>query len=211
MSRSEMTVAQMKAVEENLGDLKLYRVPERVTVSAKGLKQIAFLDKDSVKGKLVYESDCSWWRASEDAMPARMRFETVNDAKHGLGAAMPMGGITFFEPGPAGDLFVGEEQLRDYAEGQEVEIELGGSAQVFATCERVGGIGPDEGWARMKATLTNANPGPVRLRLRLGSPLEWRMRGLRKTRVKDAETVYEETVPANATLDVSWELGNTGA
>jgi len=204
-----MVTSMMKAVEEALGDLKLYRVPERVTVAAKGLKQVAFLDKDSVSGKLVYQADCSWWQANEEAVPAQMRFETVNDAKHGLGAALPMGGITFFEPTTHGELFVGEQRLRDYAEGQDVEIGLGESAQVFARCERIGDVGPDEGWAAMQARLTNANPDPVKLRLRLGSPLSWTVRGLRGTRVKDGEVVYETTVPANGSLDVHWELRDT--
>jgi hypothetical protein len=201
-----VTGSRMKAVEEALGDLKLYRVPERVTVSAKGLKQVAFLDKDAVRGTLTYQAGCQWWSPYDEASAVEMRFETVNDEKHGLGVAMPMGGITFFEPSPRGDLFVGERQLRDYASGQDVEIPLGASAQVFATCTRVSGGNPDNGWAGMKATLTNANPYPIRLRLQLGSPRQWQARGLKATRVKDGETVYEVTLPANGRRELSWEV-----
>jgi hypothetical protein len=200
-----VTGVRMKAVEEGLGDLKLYRVPEPVTVSAKGLKQVAFLDKDAVRGKLMYQVGCQWWSTYDEPSAAQMRFETVNDAKHGLGVALPNGGITFFEPSARGDLFVGEQQLRDYASGQDVEIPLGPSAQVFATCARVGGEGPGKGWAGMKATLTNANPHPVTLRLQLGSPRQWQVRGLTATRLKDGETVYELTLPANGKRELSWE------
>jgi hypothetical protein len=197
---------QFKARQEDLGDLKLYRVPERVTVAAKGLKQIAFLDKGRVTGKLMYEASCDWGDADDESVsPAQMRFETVNDAKHGLGVALPTGGVTFFEPSSRGDLFVGEQQVRDYASGQDVEIPLGDSAQVFATCEAAGDD-PEKGWADMKATLTNANPHPVTLRLKLGSPLQWRVRGLRATRVKDGETVTEITLPANAKRELSWQV-----
>ena len=198
------------AKEEALGDLKLYRVPERVTVSAKGLKQVAFLDKDSVRGKLVYQSSCEWRDTDEDPAAARMRFETVNDEKHGLGVSLPQGGITFFEPSSRGDLFVGEQQLRDYASGQDVEIELGQSAQVFATCADEGGD-PGKGWARLKTTLSNANPHPVTLRLKLGSPQQWRVRGLKGTTVKDGETAVLVTVPANATREVAWSVRNADA
>ena len=59
--------AAMLAEEEALGDLKLYRVPEPVTVSAKSLKQIAFLDQDEVEGRLLYQSHCE---------PLAMRFPT---------------------------------------------------------------------------------------------------------------------------------------
>ena len=199
------------AGEETLGDLKLYRVPEPVTVAAKGLKQVAFLDRSAVSGKLIYQADCEWWAADEDPTAAEMRFETVNDAKHGLGVSMPMGGITFFEPSSQGDLFVGEQQLRDHAKGQDVEIPLGESSQVFAACERVGKNDPNKGWSGMKATLTNANPHAVKLRMKLGSPLQWRLRGLKATRVKDGESIYEITLPANARREIAWEIQQTDA
>jgi hypothetical protein len=203
--------AVMVAAQENLGDLKLYRVPEHVTVAAKGLKQIAFLDKDAVRGKLVYQADCNWWSAEVDPAAAQMRYETVNDAKHGLGAALPMGAISFFESSPRGDLFVGEQQMRDYASGQDVEIPLGESAQVFASCERAGKGDPEKGWASMTAVLTNANPHAVTLRLKLGSRRQWRLRGLKATRLKDGETVYELMVPANGRRELSWEVGTADA
>jgi hypothetical protein len=197
---------RFKAIEEALGDLKLYRLPERVTVAAKGLKQVAFLDKDAVRGKLVYQADCNWRSGDDGPVAAEMRFETVNDEKHGLGVAMPMGGITFFEPSPRGELFVGEQQLRDYASGQDVEIPLGESSQVFSACERTGKADPGKDWAGMKTTLGNANPHSVTLRLKLGSPLQWQVRGLKATRVKDGETVYEVSVPANGKREIAWEI-----
>jgi hypothetical protein len=199
--------AAIVAAEEALGDLKLYRVPEPVTVSAKGLKQVAFLDRNAVEGRLMYETECSPWTETGAFVPARMRFETVNDKAHGLGVALPMGGVTFFEPTSRGDLFVGEQQLRDHAEGQDVEIDLGESAQVFAECVA---IGPDETGERrrVRATLTNANPAPVTVRLKLGSPSAWTLSSLRGTRLKDGEAVHEVTVPANGTREVTWRISS---
>ena len=195
----------MVAREEALGDLKLYRVPERVTVAAKGLKQVAFLDKNAVSGKLMYQSECEWGSSAAGPTAAEMRFETVNDEKHGLGVSLPTGGVSFFEPSSRGDLFIGEQQVRDYASGQAVEIPLGDSDQVFATCASAGGD-PDKNWGSLKAALTNANPHPVTLRLKLGSPLQWHVRGLAATRVKDGETVYELVVPANGRREVAWSV-----
>src|SRR5690606_6214214 len=137
MARQEIVVTGsrvMKAVEEQLGDLKLYRVPERVTVAAESLKQVAFLDEDKVEGRLLYKAACSPRERHEQAVPAEVLLATVNDKRHGLGAALPMGGITVFEPSAFGDQLVAEQRLRDYAEGQDVEIALGESRQVFAQC-----------------------------------------------------------------------------
>jgi hypothetical protein len=82
----------MKAAEEALGDLKLYRVPERVTVAAKGLKQVAFLDQDEVQARMLYRTPCAPWDARDEAQAAAMLLVTVNDKAHGLGMALPMGG-----------------------------------------------------------------------------------------------------------------------
>src|SRR5690606_38252816 len=62
----------MKAVEEALGDLKLYRVPEPVTVLAKSLKQVVFLDQDEVRGRLLYKVACSPWEQFDEPRPGSM-------------------------------------------------------------------------------------------------------------------------------------------
>jgi hypothetical protein len=195
--------AEMKAVEEALGDLKLYRVPEPVTVAAKSLKQVVFLDQDAVEGRLLYKTGCSPWEGQQEAMPTGMLLATVNDKRHGLGMALPMGGITVFEPSAFGD------QLRDYAEGQDVELALGESSQVFAQCERTSDFDPyDEPtrWTPVRVTLSNANRNPARVRVVLGASGDWQLRGLQGTRVKDGEVIVEVTVPANGRRVVSWEL-----
>jgi hypothetical protein len=216
LSRADVAAAApaLKAVEEALGDLKLYRVPEPVTVSAKSLKQVVFLDQDQVEGRLLYKIACSPWDNQDEPLPAGMLLATVNDKQHGLGMAMPMGGITVFEPSSFGEQLVAEERIRDYAEGQDVELALGASSQVFARCERVGGIDPHEvptRWTPIRVILTNANRNPARVRLVLGASGDWQLRGLSGTRVKDGEVIVEVTVPGNGRREVSWELRPAGA
>ena len=203
----------MKAVEEALGDLKLYRVPERVTVSAKGLKQIAFLDEDKVEGRLLYNTACSPWDDREDALPTGMLLVTVNDKKHGLGMALPTGGVTVFEPSAFGEQLVAENRIRDYAEGQDVELDLAASSQVLVECGTPQDIDWEKQprrWMPISAVITNANPAPVTLRLVLGAPGEWRFRGLRGTRVKDGEVTVEVTVPGNGRREVTWDVRPAG-
>jgi hypothetical protein len=215
IARSDLAAAApaMKAVEEALGDLKLYRVPEAVTVSAKSLKQVVFLDQDAVEGRLLYKVACSPWDNQDEPLPAGMLLATVNDKRHGLGMALPMGGITVFEPSSRGEQLVAEERMRDYAEGQDVELALGSSSQVFALCERPGLVDPGENsarWVPMRVTLTNANRNPARVRIVLGASGDWQFRGIRDTRVEDGETIVEVTVPGNGRRVVSWEVRQPG-
>jgi hypothetical protein len=203
----------MKAEEEALGDLKLYRVPVPVTVSAKGLKQVAFLDQDSVEGKFLYRTDCSPWSLRDEPVRASMLLVTVNDRKHGLGMALPMGGVAVFEPSAFGEQLVAEENIRDYAIGQDIEINLGESSQVFAQCERLADFDLDEDrarWSPMRTTLTNANANPVNVRVALGPSGTWRLRGIKGTRVKDGQVIVEVTVPGNGTRELNWNVRPAG-
>ncbi|MGX7895655.1 DUF4139 domain-containing protein [Tsuneonella sp. HG222] len=207
VSARQMAAAPaMVAEEEDLGDLKLYRVPEPVTLSAKGLKQVAFLDRRGVKGEMLYKAACHPWAYQEDGsfVPAEMLLATVNDAKHGLGVALPTGAITVFEPTAYGDLLAGEQQLRNYAAGQDVEIAMGQSAQVFAACEVIGrepSFEPGD-TVTMRVRLSNAARSAARVRLSLGGSGENAVSGLRGVRVKDGERVADIDVPASGTREV---------
>lgn len=198
-----------KAQEEALGDLKLYRVPDRVTVAAQSLKQVAFLDQDDVEGRLLYKTTCTPWDQQDEPQPASILLATVNDKRHGLGMALPMGGVTVFGPSAFGDQLVAEDQVRDYAEGQDVELGLGESRQVFAQCQQPDEDGGEEGdapWRPMRTTISNANPEPVTLRVALGSPVDLQFRGLKRTLVKDGMTIAEVTIPGNSRRVVAWEV-----
>ena len=199
--------AAMVAQQEELGDLKLYRVPEPVTVSAKGMKQIAFLQRDLVKVDVIYRGDCTPDDASDDSVPLEMRVETDNKEKNGLGVPMPMGGITVFEPTGEGTLLLGEDSLRDYAKGEEVNFTLGSSNQIRMQCavskSKVGNKGET---SQMLAVFTNANRDAVKVRLDLGGAGEWTVKRGAKVRVKDGRQIYEFAVPGGGQVERKWTV-----
>tara|TARA_A100001391_G_scaffold114041_4_gene76851 strand:- start:10273 stop:11901 length:1629 start_codon:yes stop_codon:yes gene_type:complete len=221
MDSAEITVTgAMMATEEDLGDLKLYRVPEPVTVSAKGLKQVAFLDQPEVEGRIVYRaSQCDPWSAlpSDDDTAvfdaATLMLVTKNDEEHGLGAALPLGNMALFEPSPAGDLLVGELDLRDYAVGQEVELDIGQSPQVITQCARVGEKDPDSygsRWIPMRARIGNANPHSVKMRIMLGPEAGWDYRFARQRLLsKNGIRYVELDIAANTIADFDWHMHST--
>ena len=211
MARSqEIVVTGARIAEqEQLGDLKLYRFPEAVTVSAKGLKQVAFLDRNDVRGRLLYRTSCE--PGDQEARPSSVEllFATVNDRAHGLGVALPSGSVAFFEPSAAGELLVGSPNLRDHAEGQDVELELGQSRQVMAQCNELTDYDASSTrWTRMRAVITNANDAPVTLRLQQGWSSQWTVRG-RGSRLRDGQRITEVSVPANGQRVVEWEVRPT--
>ena len=209
------------ASEEQLGDLKLFRIPEQMTVRAKGLKQVAFLNKEKVRGEFLYRARCEPYDYfpdiddDEDINFTQMLLAMKNEEKRGLGAALPMGGMALFEPGPAGEQLVAELDMRDYAVGQDIELELGESTQVFSKCARFSAPEPDDArrkWTEMRASLTNANNHPVRVRMVIGYPrdydVQWRGK---KVRLKDGRSVVELKLPANSRKDYKWKIRHTEA
>ena len=195
------------AQEENLGDLKLYRVPIRMDVNAQGMKQVRFLDEEGVEGAIRYETQCHPWNSNPDPRATAMLIETVNDEDSGLGVALPSGEVSVFERSALGELWVGDVRLRDYARGQDVELPLGQSSQVFATCEWSGDrsvVGWEKIWSGMRLELTNANDRPVTVKAELGVPLQWEVRGVR-SEVVNGQRVVELRVPANGTRTLRWE------
>lgn len=209
----------VQAAEEQLGDLKLYRVPETMTVNAKGLKQVAFLNRQDVKGEFFYIAGCTPYdlfrSAADDPSalgPAQLTLFMKNDKKSGLGVALPMGKVALFEPGSAGTQLVSELNLRDYAVDQDIELSLGASHMVHSQCAAQVANDPDsEGqrgkWLPMRAEISNANEAPVRVRFELGQASVWDLRWPgQRVRIKDGQQIIEVTVPANATRTFDWKI-----
>ncbi len=206
-----MRSAVVTAEEEDIGDLKLFRVPGRVDVAAKGMKQVAFLDKDAVKGRFLYQAGCDAYHwiipESEEPEAVSLLLVTKNEDRKGLGVALPQGKLALFEPTSRGDQLAAETALRDYARGQDVELDLGTSGQVFALCGHIDEEPRDSRqWTKMQAHITNANPHPVKLRLLVGYAGEYDVRFPRhKVETKNGSQTVELTVPANTTKVFDWK------
>lgn len=202
--------ARMLATEEDLGDLKLYRVPIRVDVAARGIKQVAFLDREGISAVIHSFTDCEPWRADERPHPARTMLVLRNDRASGLGVALPAGSVSVFVEGPRGPLLLAEPAMADSAAGQEVEWPLGPSAHMQAQCRHITPADRQaSGWRRMELRLANAGPDPALVRVRLGLASEWQVRQI-EAGVRDGQIEALVTVPANAARTVLWEARMIG-
>jgi hypothetical protein len=125
----------MTAQQEELGDLKLYRIPEPVTVAAQSRKQVAMIDRKQVKFSRVYSGtfrSFGYGRggAGPESQGAARILRTENLQSQGLGLPLPAGGVAVFEQARGESLLVGESNLTDRAIGEEVEFATGQSSDV---------------------------------------------------------------------------------
>src|SRR3546814_12573137 len=85
-----MSPGAVVASQEDLGDLKLYRVPIPVTVAANGQKQVALLVKDGVPFRTIYRLRLHPGDEGKAMMPETL-LRMQNKKAEGLGVTLPSG------------------------------------------------------------------------------------------------------------------------
>jgi hypothetical protein len=180
------------AEQEDLGDLKLYRIPFPVTVAAQSQKQVAFLSKQSVKGEVVYRSRIDGGGYDDVAM----LFRVQNKKEDGLGEAMPAGKMAFFQTAAGRRMLVGESQIEDKAVGEEIEFTFAEASNVDVDIEET-----DTGkkWEKHEITVSNANPFPVTFEAEFFTDeYEKYTRFSGKTFRKKGKTIWRVTIAPNS-------------
>jgi len=124
--------------EEQLGDLKLYRVPERTSVTSRQIKQVRLLDRTNIPVELIYTADITP-NVYNETQPLNKILRTRNDEAHHLGLPLPSGRVSAFYEHDGVPLVVSEAPLRDTAVKEEVEFNAGESpdVQVTTVIERI--------------------------------------------------------------------------
>jgi hypothetical protein len=140
-SRKMMAPAPMAALalagdarveQEQLGDLKLYRVPWRTSVTSRQIKQVRLLDRQAIPVKLIYSAAITPSLDSA-AVPLRKVLRARNDRAHHLALPLPSGRVAAFYEHGGTPLLVSESPLRDVAVDEEFEIDTGDAPDVEVT------------------------------------------------------------------------------
>lgn len=129
--------SMMTAVQEDLGDLKLYRIPAPVTFASKSQKQVAMFVKEAVAFEQVYSGEIRADRAAgSKSLETVLRF--INEERNQLGLPLPAGNLIAFKTVQGARLLVGEGSIDDKAIGEEAETIISESALVRYEVEQLG-------------------------------------------------------------------------
>jgi hypothetical protein len=181
----------VEAQQENLGDLKLYRIPVPVTVSSHSQKQVALFHRDGVGVRQIYRSSVEPGQAGEGPAPAQWLLLTRNRDADGLGLPLPAGRMVLFGAGAARPVMLGAAAVADHAVGEDVELQFGNAIGVMASLRR---ISSKAGRVTYDVVVTNDHPrridfeatlafADIRTRARLGA--------------RGDLSLWRATVPAN--------------
>ncbi|ARS28064.1 DUF4139 domain-containing protein [Sphingomonas sp. KC8] len=201
-------VAAMTAAQEELGDLKLYRIPEPVTVAANAMKQVALLDRRKVPFDRIYRAVATM-DGDADAAETEILLRMKNVTGKGLGLPLPAGQVAIFEPSAIRPMLAGETTLSDTAIGQDIQLVVGQSPQVRITQRSLDPEDDDQTRKRrFEITLSNANPYPVTVEVSLSrySATLNIDRPSVKLREKDGRPTWFAQVPANGTASLGYTV-----
>ncbi|MDF0546451.1 hypothetical protein PX699_29255 [Sphingobium sp. H39-3-25] len=207
--RELMTMAApapaMVAQQEELGDLKLYRVPAPVDVNANGMKLVALLERRSVPATSYYAASL-WTLPMDDpaGQPMARMLRMKNSVKGGLGLPLPSGGLALFGPAGGETLLIADSRMRDHAIDEDVEIEAGESDQVRITLTTLSG---ESGRRRAyRAEISNATDRPVATEIKVAPTEVTGFDPSRRLSRKDGAWLWSATIPANGRVALDYAV-----
>lgn len=188
-----VTGSRVQAQREDLGDLKLYRIPIPVSVASNSQKQVALIEQPAVRFEQFFRG--STWldldTEEPEALDAIIRLQ--NKTKDGLGLPLPSGQFTLYGNYDGRPFLLGEGRMTDRTVGEQVDITLADAPGVrFSqkTIER----NDDDRETELRLTSDLSHSARVEVRMNVND--EYKLRGQPLTK-RDGEWWWIVDLPAN--------------
>lgn len=195
-----MVTARRVAEPEDLGDLKLYRVPMPVDVNANGQKQVALLHRPAIAYRSYYSALLALG-GSQDSSPLRRMIRFINRKEAGAGLPLPSGALSVFAPRGPESLLLGEARMRDHAMGETVEIDVNDSPQYRISQTK------DVSAGLYHIVLSNAGASPIAAEIELEDVSARLVVAPSRTLARrDGRWLWAVTVPGNGTAELHYRL-----
>ncbi len=160
------TVSVREATRENLGDYKLYRAPQSVSLRPYQTKQIAFLLKPNVEFEPVHKHSinaASLRGAPAQVLPTRIEYEVDNSKDGNLARPLPAGTVRVMSEREDGKIvFIGEDKARDLAVDLPFDIKIGESFLVTTAFDYAREYRGDDLHIKLMSTVFNASDKPAK-------------------------------------------------
>jgi hypothetical protein len=226
MLQESVVVTAQKVAQEQLGDLKLYRVPARTTLASRQSKQVRLMDRSSIPVNTVYGAEVEADEDDVSSTPAYRLLRTKNTAANHLGLPLPSGSIAVFGAVAGQRLLQHESNLRDIATDEEVEINMGESPEVQVTAKKeMVAVDQPQGLlplvpgvslrsvkvgAANRIAISNARASGIEFELRLQLAAGARVvRTDHALGAKNGRPIFRLHVPAHETVTVRYQIQRT--
>ena len=200
-SASPVTV--ITASQEDLGDLKLYRIPEPVTVAANSQKQVALMTRPGVRIALLYRqgSDARRGRAAADAGDAGADRAQPHRGRARPAAAGGKPGPVRRARGPAACC----SAKASCATMPSARRSRSRSARFPASTARSPWCGEQDRWLHYRLTVTNDRAVPVSYQATFPEVPD-SMRFGRRLGRRLGRPMWAVTIPANGSVTLDYRV-----
>lgn len=192
-----VTGSRIIARLSNLGDYKIYTLPEPTDVNARQTKQVRFLEQDDVRFTRIYRHIIHTDDEDQSQTPMLL-LRLRNETRDGLGVPMPGGGVSLFETQGTSRLLTGQTSFRDKGVGLPIELEFGGAMDLTVEHKVLeeSSTGEDENQrTRSEVEVVVTNDKPVAIEIEV-APEEYSRRGFRILRSSARSVITDGGYPA---------------
>ena len=188
---------------EQLGDLKLYTVPQRTTVAAMQMKQTRLVEQHAVPFERIYKASINAVSSGEqEEVGAFAMLRTLNDKAHNLGLPLPSGSFLIEQDQFGRTMLVGEPNLADTAEDEKIELVLGQAPDIAVARKILRRSNKDED---TEVTISNAGASAIAFELDLNLGGTQRItKSDRPFGKRNGRPLYVLSVPANGTVTLNF-------
>lgn len=129
-----MPEGDVLATQRELGDYKLYALPQPTTIAARQSKQVRFLERTAIKYERAYSytlEDDLLYDDEHTPAPPDIVLRSLNTVRNGLGVPLPAGRVAVMAPdGTRSLLFAGGAEIQDVPLDKLLEFSPGKSIDV---------------------------------------------------------------------------------
>ena len=198
-----VSAVNAEAIQEQLGDLKLYRIPRRTTVAAMQMKQTRLLERLGVGFERYYTSSIyignrgAPWFETTTAM-----LRTRNDKQHALGLPLPAGVFLIDQFQFGRPMVLAEPALRDTAVDEKIELAIGAVSDVTVEHRCLKNEGTKYA---MQTTISNAGTTAIQYELVIANGIDMKITDSTAPVIeRDGVRLMVVTIPAEGSLVVSY-------
>jgi len=209
------TARKREIAPRDLGDYKLYELPEPTRVSANQIKQVQFLDKSNVPFQRVYRFGIDPWDViQQQGQPETPRktqsiLRLKNDKAGGLGLPLPEGRVAIYQNADGAEMFAGGDKAKDVPAGLPWDIVQGQTAEISATPRIVADkrLGKNKRQVTIEVILANASGKAVDAETAYVPGGGFRLASESKAhKLREGYFVWSYALPAGGTAKFSYSL-----
>jgi hypothetical protein len=201
---SEIVVTGSRiAPREDIGDYKLYRVPQPTTLGAQSRKQIAFLEKGGVAAQMLHV-----FAVSGDGFDNYVDPVLRIDNKKGgpLAEPMPGGQVALFQRRFGEPMLAAETNVKDKAVGELIDLQLPDQDESDVDADQEE-LDSGDDWTRYRITLENFGEVAEPVEISFANDQDYVVEKIsRATTIRDGNRIWSVTVPPEGKRTIEYRV-----